>query len=140
VALVIRRYRVTVDGRTFDVEVEEVGADTRPPTPPAVPEQREESRQPAPPPAPAAPAAPAASTPPPPARGGQDIVKAPLPGLVSTLRVTAGQRVEAGQVLCILEAMKMENEITAPRAGVVEALHVTAGTTVSAGDPILTLA
>jgi biotin carboxyl carrier protein len=125
VAVVMRRFRVTVDGRTFEVEVEEL--------------ERTE------PPAPVSPSAAVGEAPPPPAprasgakTGG--VVHAPLPGLVSVVRVTPGQRVEAGQVLCILEAMKMENEIAAPRAGVVETVHVTAGTTVAQGDALVTLA
>ena len=73
-----------------------------------------------------------------PAHGG-GIVAAPMPGLVVRVEVTAGQRVEAGAGLVIVEAMKMENELRAPRAAVVAAVHVAAGQTVEKGAPLVTL-
>ncbi len=71
---------------------------------------------------------------------GGGVVRAPMPGLVVRLDVTAGQRVEAGAGLVVVEAMKMENELRAPRAGVVEAVHVAAGEAVEKGTPLVTLA
>ena len=62
---------------------------------------------------------------------GDGRVKAPIPGLITRLLVESGQRVEAGQPLLVLEAMKMENEICAPRAGVLSQLHVTVGQNVA---------
>jgi len=70
---------------------------------------------------------------------GRAEVKSVMPGVVKELRVTAGQRVEAGQALLILEAMKMENEIRAPLAGTVEALHVKAGQTIEKGARLATV-
>ncbi|GAC1535722.1 MAG: acetyl-CoA carboxylase biotin carboxylase subunit [Herpetosiphon sp.] len=67
-------------------------------------------------------------------------VVAPLQGTLAAVRVKAGDTVEAGQVVAIIEAMKMENEIVAPRAGTINAVLVTAGATVQANSPILTLA
>jgi acetyl/propionyl-CoA carboxylase alpha subunit len=67
-------------------------------------------------------------------RSGDGRVKAPIPGLITRVCVVPGQPVEAGQALCVLEAMKMENEIRAPRAGVVAALPVTTGQAVSLGQ------
>jgi biotin carboxyl carrier protein len=61
-------------------------------------------------------------------------VKAPIPGMIARLLVAAGQSVELGQPLMILEAMKMENEIRAPRTGVVGAVHVQVGRVVSRSE------
>jgi pyruvate carboxylase subunit B len=71
-------------------------------------------------------------------RGGT--VRAPMPGLVVRLEVTAGQRVEVGAGLVVVEAMKMENEVRAPRAGVVETVHVAVGQAVEKGAPLVTVA
>ncbi|HOY90075.1 MAG TPA: acetyl-CoA carboxylase biotin carboxyl carrier protein subunit, partial [Bacillota bacterium] len=87
--------------------------------------------------APAAPvAAPAASAP----AVGASTIKAPMPGTVLSIKVTAGQSVKRGDVLLILEAMKMENEISAPADGVVAGIRVQAGSTVNTGDPMVDLA
>ncbi len=64
-------------------------------------------------------------------------VKAPIPGLVTRVMVSQGDRVEAGQPLLVLEAMKMENEITAPRAGVVSTLNVSPGRSVNLGETLV---
>ncbi|MGH7731018.1 MAG: acetyl-CoA carboxylase biotin carboxyl carrier protein subunit, partial [Candidatus Eiseniibacteriota bacterium] len=72
-----------------------------------------------------------------PASGG--LVQAPMPGLVVRVEVAAGQRVETGAGLVVVEAMKMENELRAPRPGVVETVHVAAGQTVEKGAPLVTL-
>jgi biotin carboxyl carrier protein len=64
---------------------------------------------------------------------GNGRVKAPIPGQITRLFVTAGQAVQADQPLCVLEAMKMENEIRAPQAGVVSALPIAVGQIVSRG-------
>jgi len=65
---------------------------------------------------------------------------APMPGLIKDIRVKPGQAVKAGQVLAILEAMKMENEIVAPYQATVTGIAVSTGQTVSAGAPLLSLA
>ena len=70
-------------------------------------------------------------------RGGT--IKAPMPGLVVRIEVAAGQRVEAGAGLLVVEAMKMENELRAPRAGVVAEVHVEVGQAVEKGAPLVTL-
>jgi len=69
-----------------------------------------------------------------------EVLPAPMPGLIKELKVQPGKAVKAGQVLAILEAMKMENEIVAPAAGTVTEILVAKGQTVSAGAPILRLA
>ncbi len=68
--------------------------------------------------------------------GGPDLVESPLQGNMWKVLVEQGQTVEEGQLLCIIEAMKMENEITAPKAGVVEELHVKEGEPIQSGAPI----
>ena len=135
------KYQVKVDGTVFEVEVEKVGGGYQSLTPasltaatvaapvapqaapaPAAPVQ---AAAPAPAPAPAAPA-PAAA---PAASGGAGDVISPMPGTVLRLNVNNGDTVASGDVILILEAMKMENEIVAPCAGKVT-LKVTAGETV----------
>ena len=135
------KYQVKVDGKVFEVEVEKVGGGYQSLTPasltaapvaapvapqaapaPAAPVQ---AAAPAPAPAPAAPA-PAAA---PAASGGAGDVISPMPGTVLRLNVNNGDTVASGDVILILEAMKMENEIVAPCAGQVT-LKVTAGETV----------
>ena len=122
------KYQVKVDGKVFEVEVEKVGGGyasltpgslTAAPAAPVAPAPQVA----APAPAPAAPAAPA------PAAGGAGDVVAPMPGTVLKVNVNNGDTVASGDVILILEAMKMENEIVAPCAGTVT-LNVKAGETV----------
>jgi len=68
--------------------------------------------------------------------GGPDLLEAPLQGNMWKVLVEKGQSVEEGQLLCIIEAMKMENEITAHKAGTIEELPITEGAAINAGDPI----
>ena len=68
------------------------------------------------------------------------VVRAPMPGLVVQVPVSVGQEVSAGEVLVILESMKMENELLSPRQGTVKAIHVSAGDTPALDEPLLTLA
>ncbi|MDI3270688.1 MAG: biotin/lipoyl-binding protein [Bacillota bacterium] len=135
-----RKFRITVDGRTFDVTVEEVGGAGEAPLPaPAIPSL---------PPAPyrsegaagkgAAPSekrSPEGAT----GGGGEEVVRAPLPGLVLEIKVQVGQQVRAGDVLCLLEAMKMENEVPSPVDGEVKAIHQKKGQAVMGGDPLVTV-
>ena len=128
------KYQVKVDGKVFEVEVEKVGGGyasltpaslTAAPAAPAAPAPQAAAPAPAAPAAPApAPAAPAAA----PAGGAGDVV-APMPGTVLKVNVNNGDTVASGDVILILEAMKMENEIVAPCAGTVT-LNVKAGETV----------
>ncbi|MBS7621758.1 biotin/lipoyl-binding protein [Candidatus Bathyarchaeota archaeon] len=66
-------------------------------------------------------------------------VTAPMTGKIISIKVGKGEQVKAGQVLCILEAMKMENEITAPVAGMVREVLVSEGASVSEGDPLFVI-
>lgn len=70
---------------------------------------------------------------------GGVIVRAPMPGQIIQVNVSAGEQVERGAVLCVLEAMKMNNQIRAPREGVVAAVHTQEGTQVNYGDPLIAL-
>jgi pyruvate carboxylase subunit B len=66
-------------------------------------------------------------------------VTAPIPGVVTELRVSPGQEVKTGQVLLILEAMKMQNEIPSPRDGVVKEIPVARGASVNTGDVLVVI-
>ena len=127
------KYKVTLNGRTYEVEVEAGKAMLL-----------DEYEAIAPAPVAAAPvaaapvAAPAAAAPAAPVAG--EAVKAPMPGNILKVNVTQGQAVKEGEVLCILEAMKMENEIPAPRAGTVAQVVVTKNSTVETGAPLIILA
>lgn len=70
---------------------------------------------------------------------GAESIDAPMPGTVLSIDVNEGDEVKAGQVLLILEAMKMENEILSPRDGKVAAIHTTKGTSVSTGDKLVSI-
>lgn len=128
------KYQVKVDGKVFEVEVEKVGGGYASLTPgsltaaPAAPVAPAPQAA-APAPAPAAPAAPAPAPQAAPAAGGAGDVVAPMPGTVLKVNVNNGDTVASGDVILILEAMKMENEIVAPCAGTVT-LNVKAGETV----------
>jgi len=69
-----------------------------------------------------------------------EVIKAPIPGSVLDIKVNSGDRVKKGQIVLILEAMKMENEIVAPRDGVVKQIYVSKGKSVSTGDVLVALA
>ena len=128
-----RRFRVTVDGQVFEVEVEDLQASAG-----AVEPSRAAVVEPPPQRTADAASAPAAvSRRAAPASGGT--IKAPLPGMVLDVKVAQGSAVAEGQVLVILEAMKMENEIVASSAGVVKKVHVAKGDSVAAGDVLLVL-
>jgi len=118
-------YSVLVDGKAYRVAIEGAVA----PAPIARPGPLAAPR-----PAAAAPAARAAPAPAPAEAVAPGAVTALMPGRVVAMRVQQGDTVEAGQVLLILEAMKMENEIRAPKAGLVKAVPVSVGSNVNKGD------
>ena len=125
-----KNYRITVNGVVYDVCVEETGAA------PAVP-----YAAPAPAPAAAAPAAPAPApaAAAPAAPGAGSPVKAPMNGTILRVNVKVGDTVKKNDVLCILEAMKMENEIFAPQDGTITSVVATQGTSVNADDVLVTI-
>lgn len=122
----MRKYNVNVNGTAFEVTVEEVKGNAVA-TPAATP---------APVTVPAADPAPAAATP----AGAGEQITSPMPGTILDVRVSAGQGVKSGDVLMILEAMKMENEIMAPRDGTITAVSVSKGASVESGTLLCTLA
>jgi biotin carboxyl carrier protein len=130
----MRKFIINVNGNSYEVEVEEVGA----PQQAAAPAPR-----PAAAPAPAAPAAPAPKAAPAPAApqasAGQEVVESPMPGNIWKILVKEGQEIKSGDVLLILEAMKMENEILAPRDGVVSSITTSEGAAVNTGDKLVIL-
>ncbi len=75
----------------------------------------------------------------PPGAAGAVTVKAPMPGNILDVKVAAGASVKAGDVLVILEAMKMENEIVAPQDGTVASVNVNKGDTVNSGDVLVSM-
>lgn len=119
----MKNYRITVNGTAYDVAVEELGAGTVPAAAPV-----------AAPAAPVAAAAPAAS-------GAEGSVKiaAPMPGKILAIKANIGQAVKRGEVVMILEAMKMENEITAPEDGTIAGINVAVGDSVESGDTLASL-
>ena len=131
----MKRYSITVNGNVYDVIVEE--ADAQGYSAPAAPVA------PVAPVAPATPAAPAAPkpTPKPAASGsaGAVSVNSPMPGTILDVKVSVGQAVKKGDVICVLEAMKMENDIPAPQDGVIASINVQKGASVSANDVLATL-
>ena len=127
-----RRFNVTGNGTAYDVEVNEVKAAAPAAAPKAAP-----AAAPAPKAAPAPAPAPAAAAAPVPA--GAETVKAPMPGKILSVAVSAGQAVKKGETLLILEAMKMQNEIAAPHDAVVSEVRVSANQTVSTGDDMVVL-
>lgn len=122
--MVVRRFRIRIDGQEFEVEAEEILADTPPELRPRALEQGEAVAH--------APATPEIL----PAGDGLAI-SAPLPGTIAAIKVGEGDQVVAGQVLVILEAMKMENEISAPKAGTVKQIAVEKGQSVAVGDALV---
>ncbi len=137
----MKKFNVTVNGKTYAVEVEEIGAGqggfTYQPVqqaPVQAPVQQAPVQS-APTPQPAAPAPKPAA----PVAGGE-LMSAPMPGTILDILVTEGQTVKKGEIILILEAMKMENEIAAASDGVVGKIYTSKGATVSAGDPMLTIA
>ena len=124
----MKNYTITVNGNVYEVTVEEgfTGAASAPvaAAPKAAPKAA-----PAAAPAPAAPAG---------AAGGIK-VESPMPGKILGIKASVGQAVQKGQVICILEAMKMENEIVAPQDGTIATINVATGDSVEPGATLATM-
>ena len=127
----MKKYRVNVNGTDYEITLEEVtGAEASKPSAPVA--QPAPAAAPAPAEAPAAPAATAAPA------GGEQILS-PMPGNILNVNVKVGDAVKKGQVLLILEAMKMENEIMAPKDGTITSVNVQSGSTVESGALLVTI-
>lgn len=122
----MKNYRITVNGNVYDVEVEELGtgAATQTAAPKAAPKAVAASKV----------AAPAAA-------GSEGAVKvnSPMPGKILSVKASVGQAVKRGEVIMILEAMKMENEIVAPSDGTIASINVNEGASVEAGSVLASL-
>ncbi len=131
------KYKVTLNNRTYEVEVEEGKA--------MLIDEYEAYAPAAPAPVAAAPvaAAPAAAAPAAPAGAALaagEVVKSPMPGNILKINVTQGQKVNEGDVLLVLEAMKMENEIVATKSGTVAQIVTAKGAVVETGAPLVVIA
>lgn len=126
----MEKYNVKVNGVEYVVEIEEDG------TAPAAAPKTAPAPKAAPAPAPKAAPAPA---PAPAAPAGAGAIVSPMPGTILKVNVAAGQAVKKGDVLLIIEAMKMENEIMALEDGTVKAVHVAAGQIVDTGAALVTM-
>ena len=123
----MKKYNITVNGNTYEVYVEEAdGAFTAPVASAPVAAST------------AAPAAKAAA-PKAAAPAGANKVTAPMPGTILQVKVSQGQSVKKGDVICVLEAMKMENDIPAPCDGVIASINVQKGASVNAGDVLASI-
>lgn len=133
----MKNYTITVNGTAYEVTVEEGFTGAAKAAPKQAPAPRAAAPAPvAPAPAPAAPApAPAPAAP----AAGSVTVSAPMPGKILGIKAQAGAAVKRGQVILILEAMKMENEIVAPQDGTVASINVAVGDMVEPGATLATL-
>jgi len=113
----MKNYRITVNGTSYDVSVEELSGGAAPVAAPVAA-------------APVAAPAPAA---------GSVKVSSPMPGKILAVKANVGDSVKKGQVILILEAMKMENEVVAPEDGTIASIDVTVGASVESGDTLATL-
>ena len=124
---------ITQEGTAYRVELEPEAAAAGAPSPPPPPAA----------PAPSAPApAPAAPSPTPapaPSAAGPGVLPAPMTGTVKEVKVAAGEQVSAGQLVVVMEAMKMDIDVTATAAGTVAEVHVSPGDNRAAGQPLLTI-
>lgn len=126
----MKRFLIKINGKTYDAEVEVIGASAAAPAVAPAPAAAPKAAAPAP-----APATPAAA----PKAGGPANVTSPLPGTVLRLVKNAGDTVAAGEVVMIVESMKMENEVVAPEAGRIASIAVAAGSAINTGDLLFTL-
>ena len=129
------KYQVSLNGKQFEVEVEKGSVSAVPTGAAPAPAPAAAAPAPAVAPAPAAAPAPAPAA----APAGGETVAAPMPGTILDIRCTAGQAVKGGDVLFILEAMKMENEICAPHDGTVGSVCVQKGASVQTGAALCTM-
>ena len=134
----MKKYNITVNGNTYEVEVDEVGGvpditpvvAAQPAAAPAAPQAAPSQ------PAAAAPATASASAAP---SEGAIKIESPMPGTIIDLMKKPGDAVADSEVVLILEAMKMENEIVAPQAGVIDTVAVAKGASVNAGDLLFSI-
>ena len=133
----MKKFLITVNGNQYEVDVEEItqtsGANiTRTHEKETIQQAPQSSVTTIEKPAPVKQAPAAAKT-------GTELISSPMPGTILKVPVKIGQEIKRSQVLCVLEAMKMENEIVSPRDGIIADIMTTKGSTVNAGDPLVSL-
>ena len=121
----MKKYNITVNGTTYEVVVEEVGSVSGHTPMYSAPVTANNAPKSTPAPAKAV--------------GGANKVVAPMPGTILDIKVTPGQAVKKGDVLCVLEAMKMENDIPSPCDGVVASVLVQKGASVATNDVLVSI-
>ncbi len=126
----MKNYTITVNGNVYNVTVEEGTTAGVVQAPVAAPKAAPAAPK-------AAPAAPKAAAPA--GAQGSVVVTAPMPGKILAVKANAGQAVKKGDVIMVLEAMKMENDIVAPQDGTVASINAAAGDAVEAGATLATL-
>ncbi|NMB08372.1 MAG: DUF2118 domain-containing protein [Tissierellia bacterium] len=130
----MRKFLINVNGNEYEVEVEEIvdgKTQTRPSTPKVAPQAKS---KPAPQAAPKVEEKKEVVV-----SEGSEVVSAPMPGTILSVNVNEGDEVKSGDILLILEAMKMENEILAPRDGKVTSIGATKGASVNTGDKLVVI-
>ena len=130
----IKAYRVNVNGKVYEVEVEEItagGQQTVAAAPSPAPV--------APNPAPVAPAPAPTPAPAPKAAATKEIVETPMPWTIVDIKVKVGDTVKEGDLVAVIEAMKMETDLFSTKSGVVTAVNAGKGASVNTGDAIITL-
>ncbi len=123
----MKKYNITVNNTTYEVYVEEVDCNKSAPAYTSMPTHSAPVQTAAPKSAPAA------------QSQGSNKVTAPMPGTILSVKVSAGQAVKKGDTICVLEAMKMENDIPAPADGTIASVNVQNGSSVAVGDVIAIL-
>ena len=117
----MKKYRININGKAYEVEVEEMG-EVQAPSSNAQTDTADSS--------------PAPKT----SSGTAEAISAPMPGTIVDIKVREGDAVKSGQVIMVLEAMKMENEIVAPKDGKIVAIKAAKGASVSSGEALLDIA
>ena len=130
----MKKYTITVNGTAYEVEVEDMGGAVA-----SAPKAAAPKAAPAPDAAPAPKAAAAPAPAAKPVAAGAATISAPMPGKVLEVKVKVGDAVKAGDVIMVLEAMKMQNEIMAPADGTISDVRVSAGQTVGTGDVMIVM-
>lgn len=131
-----RKFRITIEGESYEVEVEEI-AEARPGASVSPTKVSPVTPDAAPAPAKVAPAP--VAKPPPPKVAGEEVVTAPMPGTIISIKVKGGDVVKAGDVLLMLESMKIQNEIRAPREGKIKEVFISEGKYVRRREPLIAI-